>query len=143
MERVLALSDWSGFPARRAAACARGKLAGIGLANYIESPVGAPHERVEVSVRQGAVDVIVGTQSTGQGHETAFAQVIADQLGVPIESVRVRSGDTEFVKVGGGTHSDRSMRLAGTLLLKASAQIIDQGRPAAAALLEAAAPDLV
>jgi carbon-monoxide dehydrogenase large subunit len=142
--RVLAAADWAGFAARREAARSRGKIAGIGYANYVESPVGAASERVDVSVSgQGVVEVIVGTQSTGQGHETTFAQVIADRLGVPFDCVRIRYGDTDFVKAGGGTHSDRSMRLAGTLLMRASDDIIGQGREAAAALLEAAACDLV
>ncbi len=144
MERALALADWAGFPARRDAAERRGKRAGIGLANYVESPVGAPHERTDVAVLgRGAIDVIVGTQSTGQGHETSFAQVVADELGVPLESVCVRYGDTRFVTAGGGTHSDRSMRLAGTLLVQAAAQIIGLGKSAAAAMLEAATADLV
>lgn len=141
--RVLDAADWAGFAARREAARLRGKIAGIGCANYVESPVGAASEHVDVSVSgQGVVEVIVGTQSTGQGHETTFAQVIADQLGVPLDCVRIRYGDTDFVKAGGGTHSDRSMRLAGTLLARASDDIIGQGREAAAKLLEAATSDL-
>jgi carbon-monoxide dehydrogenase large subunit len=144
MERALAVSDWAGFPARRAAARVRGRLAGIGLANHIESPVGAPVERASIAVKgDGTVEVVVGTQSTGQGHETTFAQVVADRLGVEMESVRIRYGDTGFVSAGGGTHSDRSMRIAGTLFVRAAAEIIERGRTAAAALLEAAAPDLV
>jgi carbon-monoxide dehydrogenase large subunit len=142
MERALALADWAGFPARRAAR-SRGKLAGIGIANHIESPVGAPLERASVTVRgDGTVEAIVGTQSSGQGHETTFAQVIADRLGVAMEAVRIRYGDTGFVKQGGGTHSDRSMRLAGTLFVRAAAEIVERGRAAAAALLETAAADL-
>ena len=83
MDAVLALADWKGFPARRRAAAKRGRLAGIGLANYVELPVGMPSEQVEVSVRaEGSVDVVAGTQSSGQGHETSFAQVLADKLGV-------------------------------------------------------------
>ncbi len=119
MDRALALADWAGFPARRAAARSRGRLAGIGVANHIESPVGAPVERASVTVRgDGTVEAVVGTQSSGQGHETTFAQVIADRLGVAIEAVRVRYGDSGFVRQGGGTHSDRSMRLAGTLFVR-------------------------
>ncbi len=143
MDRALALADWAGFPGRRAAARARGRLAGIGVANHIEAPVGAPVERAALSVRSdGTVEAIVGTQSSGQGHETTFAQVIADRLGVAIEAVRIRYGDSGFVRQGGGTHSDRSMRLAGTLFVRAAAEIVERGRAAAAALLEAAAADL-
>ncbi len=144
MEKALLLADWNGFPARKAAARARGRLAGIGVANHVEIPVGFPMERVVVRVAgDDTVDVIVGTQSTGQGHETSFAQVVADQFGVAIEAIRIRYGDSDFVTLGGGTHSDRSMRIAGTLMVKASAEIIDRGQSAAAALLEVAAEDIV
>jgi carbon-monoxide dehydrogenase large subunit len=106
---------------------------GIGVANYVESPVGDPREQVALSVRSdGAVDLVTGTQSTGQGHETTFAQVAADQLGVPLEAVRLRGGDTRFVTMGGGTHSDRSMRIAGTLILETAEKIIAQARAACA-----------
>jgi aerobic carbon-monoxide dehydrogenase large subunit len=144
MATVLAASDWGGFPSRRAAARTHGRLAGIGLANHIESPVGAPVERASIAVKGGGtVEVVVGTQSTGQGHETTFAQVIADRLGVGMESVRIRYGDTGFVSSGGGTHSDRSMRIAGTLFVRAAAEIVERGRRVAAALFETAADDLV
>jgi carbon-monoxide dehydrogenase large subunit len=143
MEGALAAADWAGFPGRRAAARTRGKLAGIGLANHIESPVGAPVERASVFVKgDDTVEVIVGTQSSGQGHETTFAQVIADRLGVAIDSVRIRTGDSGFVEQGGGTHSDRSMRIAGSLFVRAVAEIIERGKTAAAVLLEAAAADI-
>jgi carbon-monoxide dehydrogenase large subunit len=137
MERVLALADWYGFEARRLASLARGKLRGIGLANYIEAPVGAPRERIEMKVLpEGVIDIVSGTQTQGQGHETTFAQVVVAHLGVAIGAVRLRTGDTAFVSVGGGTHSDRSMRLGGTLLVQAAAQIIESGKAAAAALLD-------
>lgn len=133
MERVIALADWQGFEARRHAASQRGKLRGIGLSNYIESPVGAPRERIELRLLpDGTTDIVSGTQSTGQGHETTFAQVVADHLGVPFESIRLRTGDTDFVKWGGGTHSDRSMRLGGKLLIDASTELIDKARAVAA-----------
>lgn len=139
MERVLQLSDWDGFEKRRADAASRGRLRGIGLANYIESPVGAPRERIELHVDgEGRIDIVSGTQSTGQGHETTFGQVLADQLSVPMDRIRLRTGDTSFVKVGGGTHSDRSMRLGGTLLMQASAQLIEKARLAAADRLRVA-----
>lgn len=143
MERVLELADWQGFAARRREALERGKLRGIGLANYIESPVGAPRERIELSIdADGRVDIVSGTQSTGQGHETSFAQVVADHLGVPVGRVRLRTGDTDFVKVGGGSHSDRSMRLGGTLLVQASAALLERIRHAAAELLGVAPEQL-
>ncbi len=144
MARALEMAEWSGFEARRVASRAQGKLRGIGLANYIESPVGAPRERVEMTVRpDGSIEVIVGTQSTGQGHETTFAQVVGEHLGVPPTSVRLRTGDTKFVSVGGGSHSDRSMRLGGTLLVQASQEIVARGRRVAASLLDVSPDRLV
>ena len=144
MEKTLVLADWSGFPARKEQARARGRLAGIGIANHVEIPVGFPMERVVVrAAGEGIVDVIVGTQSTGQGHETSFAQIVADQFGVAIESIRIRYGDSEFVALGGGTHSDRSTRIAGAMMVRACAEIVDKGKSAAAALLEVAAEDIV
>ncbi|MGP0092904.1 MAG: xanthine dehydrogenase family protein molybdopterin-binding subunit [Xanthobacteraceae bacterium] len=143
MERVLALADWDGFPARRARAKKDGRLLGIGIANYVESPVGAPHERVEVKVASdGSVELRVGTQSTGQGHETSFAQVMADQLGVAPEAIRLVSGDTATIASGGGTHSDRSMRLAGSLMVEAAAIVIVRARRVAARLLDAPEADV-
>jgi carbon-monoxide dehydrogenase large subunit len=136
MARALEAADWKGFTARRAAAAARGRLAGIGVANYVESPVGAPHERVVVTVKaDGTVEAVVGTQSTGQGHETSFAQVLADGLGVRPDDIRLLTGDTAVVRSGGGSHSDRSMRLAGTLFVRASTDIVAQAGRVAAALL--------
>jgi aerobic carbon-monoxide dehydrogenase large subunit len=135
LDAVMQLADWEGFPARRRDARSRGRLAGIGLANYVESPVGAPSEYVRVTVREGReVEAVAGTQSSGQGHETTFAQVLADRLGVRPEEVRLVTGDTAVVPAGGGTHSDRSMRLAGTLLVEASEQIVAKARKVFAAL---------
>jgi carbon-monoxide dehydrogenase large subunit len=135
MDAVLKLADWSGFSARRRAAARLGLLAGIGIANCVESPVGQPNEHVEVSVRpDGAVEAVAGTQSSGQGHETSFAQVLADRLGVTPQEVRLVTGDTAVVASGGGTHSDRSMRLAGTLLVEASDGIVAKARKVFAAL---------
>jgi aerobic carbon-monoxide dehydrogenase large subunit len=143
MEHALKAADWAGFPARRDEAATRGCLAGIGVANYVESPVGAPHERVEVTVKaDGTVDAVAGTQSTGQGHETSFAQVLADGIGVRPDQIRLLTGDTNVVRAGGGSHSDRSMRLAGTLLVRVSADIVAQAGAVAAAMLGVDAADV-
>jgi aerobic carbon-monoxide dehydrogenase large subunit len=138
MERALQLADYEGFPRRKRA----GRLRGIGFANYVESPSGAPRENVALRVTGEGVEIFAGTQSSGQGHETSFAQVVAAHLGVPIERIRLKTGDTDLVKAGGGTHSDRSMRIAGALLVRAADAIIAQGRGAAAEHLEARAGDL-
>ena len=143
MDSALRLSDWAGFPARRAAAKARGKLRGIGLANYIEVTSGFPVERTEIAVKpEGRVDVVIGTTPSGQGHETSFAQCVAEWLGVPFDSIRLITGDTDIVKEGGGSHSARSMRMAGIVMGKASKAIVEKGRQIAAHVLEAAAADV-
>src|SRR5262249_12606117 len=108
MDKAIALSDWNEFRARRAEARRRGKLRGIGLANYIELTMGFPREWSKITVvpdeRLGRVDVAVGTLSSGQGHETSFAQCVSDWLGVPFERIRLVQGDTDIVPVGGGSH---------------------------------------
>ena len=141
--RALERSGWNDFARRRAGAAARGRLRGIGMANYVESPVGAPAERVVLEVNSDGVALVAGTQSSGQGHETSFAQVVADRLGIALDAIAVRTGDTEFVAAGGGTHSDRSMRYVGQLAQRACQTLIETGRQAAAARLEAHAQDLV
>ena len=143
MARAAELADWAGFALRRARAAEAGKPRGIALANYVEAPVGAPQEKVIVNVQpDDRIEILTGTQSTGQGHETSFAQVVGELLGVAAEQVALVSGDTRRLDIGGGTHSDRSMRLAGTLLVEASTKIIAQGRALAAFLLDAPERDI-
>jgi aerobic carbon-monoxide dehydrogenase large subunit len=143
MATALELSDWHGFAARRAEAKARGKLRGIGIANYIDTATGVPRERAEVTVTpDGFVDVVIGTVSNGQGHETSFAQLVTEWLGVPHDRVRLITGDTDIVKFGGGSHSGRGMRLASLMIHKSSQAIIARGRRIAAVLLDAAEADV-
>jgi carbon-monoxide dehydrogenase large subunit len=143
MASALALADWSGFPARRDEARARGRLRGIGIANYVEVTSGFPTERAEISVRpDGRVEAVIGTLSSGQGHETSFAQLLVEWLGVPFESVELIQGDTDLVSEGGGSHSGRSMRFASVVLGKASESIVARGKEAAARMLEVAAEDI-
>jgi carbon-monoxide dehydrogenase large subunit len=137
MDKLLALADWPGVEARRADARSRGKILGVGFANYVESSIGTPKERADVIVRPDGVEVVIGTQPAGQGHETSFAQVTADLLGVPFDNVTITLGDTDVVSAGGGTHSGRSMRHASTVLALASVQIIEKGRALAAHCLGA------
>jgi carbon-monoxide dehydrogenase large subunit len=134
MRAVLKTADWSGFARRRKEAARRGRVAGIGIANYVECPVGAPHEHVELRVRADAerIELVIGTQSTGQGHETSFAQVVADLLGVTPHQVTFIAGDTDKVAVGGGSHSDRSMRIGSALMHQAAGEIIEKARALAA-----------
>lgn len=143
MDMVMELCDWDGFAARKKAAEARGLLLGRGFANYVESSIGTPREQAEIHVKpDGGIDLVIGTQPSGQGHETSFAQVAAEWLGVPVETVTVIVGDTDVVKVGGGSHSGRSMRMAGTVIVKAADELIEKGKRLAAIVLEAAESDI-
>lgn len=147
MDIALSISDWAGFPARREQSRRRGMLRGIGAANYIEITMGFPREWSQITVRpesrdEGEIEVVVGTLSSGQGHETSFTQCVSDWMGVPFERVRLVQGDTDRVPVGGGSHSGRSMRMAGFVMGKASQAVIERGRSVAAHLLEAAAADI-
>jgi carbon-monoxide dehydrogenase large subunit len=142
-ERAVRAADWAGFEERRAAALARGRYRGIGLANYIELNTGAPREQAEVTVRpEGRIDLVLGTLSSGQGHETAFAQFLADCFAVDPSQVRLLAGDSDVAKVGGGTHSGRSMRMGAAVMRGAADRAIEAGRKAAAERLEAASADI-
>ena len=138
MEKALEIADWTGFPKRKARARKADRYRGIGIANYGDTATGIPRERAELTLLpDGSVDVVIGTVSNGQGHETSFAQLLNEWLGVPIEKVRLITGDTDIVKVGGGTHSGRGMRLGSIVIWKASKQIIDKAKRAAALLMQA------
>ncbi|MGA7867814.1 MAG: molybdopterin cofactor-binding domain-containing protein, partial [Stellaceae bacterium] len=121
----------------------RGRRRGIGIGAYVESQSGAPQERAEVTVHpEGLVEMIVGTLSSGQGHETSFAQLLGEWLGVPPDCVRLVTGDTDRVKIGAGSHSGRSLRLASITAHQASGDIIERGRRIASHRLEAAEADI-
>jgi aerobic carbon-monoxide dehydrogenase large subunit len=142
-DRVVAMADWAGFAARRAEARRRGRYRGIGVANYIELNTGMPRERAEVTVRpDGRVDLLLGTLSSGQGHETSFPQLVAEWLGVELAQVRFATGDTDLMPFGGGSHSGRSMRLGAVVMARACDQIVERGTRIAAWLLEASAADI-
>lgn len=143
LDAALEKMDWAGFEGRRAAAAARGKKRGIGMAYYLEATGGAPTERAEIRFAEdGYVDVYVGTQSTGQGHETAYVQLTADQLGIDGNLIRIRQGDTDAIPVGGGTGGARSLYSEGQAILLTSATVISKGKQAASEMLEAAAEDI-
>ena len=143
MTSALALACWDDFPQRRRAAARSGKRRGVGIANYIEFTTGAPREWTKVTVLpEGRVDVAIGTLSSGQGHRTSFAQLITDWLGVSFDCVNLIQGDTDIVPVGGGSHSGRSMLLAGIVIGKASDAVIARGKRIGAHVLEAAEHDI-
>jgi aerobic carbon-monoxide dehydrogenase large subunit len=143
LDRTLALADWDGFAARRATSRAAEKYRGIGLGTYVESQSGAPFEEAVVHVRpEGALEVEIGTLSSGQGHETSYAQLLADWLGIENHRIRLVTGDTDRNKFAAGSHSGRSIRLASITMHAASRQIIEKGLRIAAHLLEAAEADI-
>jgi carbon-monoxide dehydrogenase large subunit len=140
MDLAMTIADWDGFKQRKKAAKKRGRLLGLGLANYVESSIGSPKERTEITVKpNGVVDVVIGTQPSGQGHETSFAQVVADLIAVPHAAINVIIGDTDIVSVGGGSHSGRSMRHAATVISKGVPELIAKGKQVTALVLNAPA----
>jgi aerobic carbon-monoxide dehydrogenase large subunit len=135
--------DYAGFPSRKAAAAATGKRRGLGLAYYLEATGGDPTERAEIRFADDDfVDVYVGTQSTGQGHETAYVQLTAHNLGIDGDKIRIRQGDTDTIPVGGGTGGARSLYSEGQAILLTSQSVIAKGKQAAAEELEAAVADI-
>ena len=143
LDAALTQMDYPGFAARRAVSAAKGKRRGIGLAYYLEATGGDPTERAEIRFAEdGFVDVYVGTQSTGQGHETAYVQLTATQLGIDGEKIRIRQGDTDTIPVGGGTGGARSLYSEGQAILLTAESVISKGKHAAAEVLEAAVADI-
>src|SRR3984957_8285964 len=143
MDAALQKMDYAVFAFRQAAAAAGGKRRGLGLAYYLEATGGDPTERAEIRFADdGFVDVYVGTQSTGQGHETAYVQLTANRLGIDGEKIRVRQGDTDTIPVGGGTGGARSLYSEGQAIVKTADSVIEKGKQAAAEALEAAVADI-
>jgi len=136
LDLALDIADVEGFKQRKREAKKRGRLLGLGIAPYVESSIGSPKERTEIKVRpNGVVDVVIGTQPSGQGHETSFAQVVADMIVVPHAVINIIIGDTDIVSVGGGSHSGRSMRHAATVISKGVPELIGKGKKIAAIVL--------
>ncbi len=143
MDQALSAADWAGFEARRAEAAARGRCRGIAVANYIEVTSGFPKERAELRVcEDGCIELVVGTMSSGQGHETTFCQLLSDWLRVPFERLRFIANDSDRVSVGGGSHSGRSMRLVSIALRQAVDALLEKGAALAAPMLQAAPADV-
>jgi carbon-monoxide dehydrogenase large subunit len=143
LRRAAELADWAGFEARRAEARQRGRYRGIGIANSIELNTGAPRERAEMTIDpSGIVELVLGTMSAGQGHQTSFAQIVSEWLGVEPEQVSLITGDTDRVQAGGGSASARSMRLGAWVTAKAADEVVEKGRRVAAATLEVAEEDI-
>jgi aerobic carbon-monoxide dehydrogenase large subunit len=156
LDGALKGANWAGFEARRVAAKARGKLRGIGVSTYLEAcgiapsavvgSLGARAGLYEVGTVRvhptGSVTVLTGSHSHGQGHETTFAQLVVDQLGVPLSQVEIVHGDTAKIPFGMGTYGSRSLAVGGSAMVKAMDKIIAKGKKIAAHLMEAAVEDI-
>jgi len=157
LSQALTSADWDGFEARRAEAASRGKLRGIGMACYIEACGIAPsnvagalgaraglYECATVRVNPtGSLQIMTGSHSHGQGHETTFAQVAAERLGLPIENIEIVHGDTNKIPFGMGTYGSRSLAVGGAALSNALDKIVNKATKIAAHLMEASADDVV
>ena len=156
LDEAMKVADVAGFPARKAESAKRGKLRGLGYSTYIEACGLAPsnvagalgaraglYEAGEVRVNPtGSVTVFTGSHSHGQGHETTFAQLVAERLGMSVENVDIVHGDTGRVPFGMGTYGSRSLSVGGTAIVKALDKIVAKGKKIAAHLLEAADTDI-
>lgn len=157
LDKALVSADWQGFPARKAESAAHGKLRGIGLCTYIEACGLAPSriatqlgargglfESATVRVHPtGHVTVLMGSHNHGQGHETTFAQIISERLGIPTDNVEIVFGDTDKVQFGLGTYGSRSLAVGGSALFKATDKVIAKSKKIAAHMFEAAESDIV
>ncbi len=143
MDDAITRSDWAGFEQRRAESSRRGRIRGIGMASYIEACSGGGPEEATIEIGpDGAARVLIGTQSNGQGHETAYRQIVAERLGLPFEQIEIVQGDTSQIGFGSGTGGSRSVPVGGAALSDAAMQIIERGRNLAADQLEASADDV-
>lgn len=144
LERALDEADVAGFAARKADSAKVGKLRGLGLCYYIESILGAQNETTTIAFSEdGMVELLVGTQSNGQGHETVFAQILEERSGIPFDKVRFVQGDSDRIASGGGTGGSRSVTMQGNSINHAADTMIDRFRPLAEEELEVAGADLV
>ncbi len=143
MDDAMSDADWTGFAARKADSAKRGKLRGIGMAYYIEVCGGEPNVPAILRFEpDDTVTVIIGTQSNGQGHETAYSQIVADRLGIDFDKVIVKQGDTDMAPSGSFTGGSRSVPVGGVAAQQSADLAIEKGKPAAADLLEASAGDI-
>jgi aerobic carbon-monoxide dehydrogenase large subunit len=156
LEQAQKAADWAGFEARRAEARKRGKLRGIGISTYLEACGIAPsniagalgaraglYEAATVRVHPtGSVTILTGSHSHGQGHETTFAQVVSETLGIGIEQVEIVHGDTNKIPFGMGTYGSRSLAVGGTAIVKALDKVVGKAKKIAAHLLEASVNDI-
>ena len=143
LDRAIEAIDMAEFADRRAESAERGRLRGIAAAPYVENDGGAPADYAKVEAHpDGSVTVFAGTQNFGMGHETMYAQIAADRLGIDFDAVRFVNGDTERVREGFGSHGSRSARIGGTACVMGADEMIERGRALAGEMLEAASADI-
>lgn len=143
LDRALIEADHAGFAARKARSAAEGKYRGLGLCYYIESILGSQDETARIEFRDdGHIDLLVGTQSNGQGHETVYAQFLHQRTGLPFEQIRIVQGDSDRIATGGGTGGSRSVTMQGTAINGASDDLIEKMKPLAEEELEVSGADL-
>ena len=141
-DKCLSLADRDGFDARREASEAVGLRRGLGISYYIDD-CGIFNERMDIRFdASGSLTIEAGTFSHGQGHQTTYAQMISDWLGVPFDNIRFEQGDTARIGIGRGTYASRSMTIGGSALRRAADDLLERGKKLAAHMLEAASDDL-
>ena len=143
LDKALQVADWNGFAKRRAESKARGRLRGRGIGQYLE--VTGPPSKEYGGIRfeeDGTITMLSGTLDYGQGHATPFAQVLGEQLGIPVSRFRLLQGDSDQLKVGGGTGGSKSALVGSQAFLEAGDKLIEQGKQIAAHVLEASAVDI-
>ena len=142
MQKAQALADWAGYPVRQQASAAAGQLRGRGIVYYTDN-TGIFNERMELRFDpSGELTILAGTLSHGQGHETAYSQMVSEWLGVPAEKIRLAQADTDEVAIGRGTYGSRSMMVGGNALRAAADEVIERGKRFAAHFMEADAADV-
>jgi aerobic carbon-monoxide dehydrogenase large subunit len=143
LEKAKTAADWNGFAARQSASLARGKRRGRGMCFYVEITAGGGTEETADArfLTDGTIEIAVGTQTNGQGHETAYAQVLAARLQIEMDNIRVVQGDTARLEVGGGTGGSRSLHFGGAAILVTADDVLQKGKSLAAASLGAAEVD--
>ncbi len=143
LARAQEVADWAGFNKRAAESKRRGKLRGLGVATYVEACGGNGPETATLKLeRDGSVTVLIGSQSTGQGHATSYAQIVADRLGLPPEKVRMVQGDTDAIESGAGTGGSSSIPVGGVSVERAGRKLGEQLKEIAAEALEASIGDM-
>jgi aerobic carbon-monoxide dehydrogenase large subunit len=142
MDECLKVADWSGFAKRAAESKKNGKLRGRGIGYFLEEAAVFNDRMVLRFDPSGMLTILAGTHSHGQGHQTVYAQMVTEWLGVPFENVRFVQGDTDAVPIGRGSYGSRSMHVGGNALKKAADNIIEKAKPMAAMMMEAAAGDI-